>query len=111
MSLTAALWVIGCCTVMMVWVVSGRSPFVWLAWLSLHVEAVRVETIHSVGLALKAFAANYGRTAGRVRTESFEERGFRAQSGNLARIGRVSPRWDYPPSAGDARELEALGGN
>ena len=51
----------------MIWVVTSKSPFVWLAHLGVHLEAARVQLISSAWLAMRHFAKQYPRQVERVR--------------------------------------------
>ena len=53
----------------MIWVVTSKSPFVWLAHLGVHLEAARVQLISSTWLAMRHFAKQYPRQVERVRQE------------------------------------------
>jgi len=53
----------------MTWIISGRSPFILLAHLGVHLEAARVQLISSVWLAMRHFAKQYPRQVERVRQE------------------------------------------
>ncbi len=57
-------------SVVFLWAKSGRSPLVWAAWLALAMEAVRVELLHALGLAIATFTGRYRTTFSRLQREA-----------------------------------------
>ena len=53
----------------LLWVRSGKSPFVWMAISALHLEAIRLQLIASAAEAGRHFASNYRSRARDVRSE------------------------------------------
>jgi len=55
------------------WVRSGRSPFVWISWLALHMETIRLQLASSAYAAFVDFRANYSKRAADVRAEAISQ--------------------------------------
>lgn len=63
------LWLLAIILVGLGWVKSGRSPFLWLIVLLIHLEAIRAQAWESAGAAIEHFRANYHSRHGAVRVE------------------------------------------
>lgn len=68
--MTVVLTVALCVAAVLLWTMSGRSPLVWAAWLLLHAEAVRVQAVVSIAVAIRDFRDSYPGRAEEVRAES-----------------------------------------
>ena len=67
-----AVWGLAACGAVLLWIRSGRSPLVWIAWLAFHAEAVRVQTLASIRVAARDFRNSYPKCAEEVRAESLK---------------------------------------
>lgn len=63
------LWWLAAILVGLAWIKTGRSPFLWLIVLLLHLEAIRAQAWETAGAAVEHFRVNYHRRHGAVRSE------------------------------------------
>lgn len=63
------------CAFSILWMKTGRSPFVWMSWLGLHLEAIRLQLIASATAAFRHFIQFYPQTYQRVRAETMTHAG------------------------------------
>lgn len=63
------LWWLAAILVGLAWIKTGRSPFLWLIALLLHLEAIRTQAWETAGLAVEHFRVNYRRRHGAVRSK------------------------------------------
>ncbi len=66
------IWLLILSAVILLWIRSGRSPLLWMAWVLLHLEAIRQQVWSTAGVAVRHFFSNYRDRAQAVRVEASE---------------------------------------
>jgi len=62
-------WLISLALVVLLWLKTGRSPFIWVAWLMLHCEAARAQFFQTLRFAWLHFSQNWRKAVIETRAE------------------------------------------